>query len=61
MEPKNVIMIDEESFQDKALEIVKDMGDKGGPHLSIVAILALAELQRKLFYPQKVSEETEQE
>lgn len=61
MEPKKVIMIDEESFMDRALEVIKGMGEKGGPHLVLAAILAFVELQKKLFYPQEVSEETEQE
>lgn len=61
MEPKRVIMIDEETFKDRTLEIVKSMHDKGGPHLPLVAILAFAQLQNKLFYSQEVSEETEQE
>lgn len=61
MEPKRVIMIDEESFKEKALEIIESMHDKGGPHLPLVAILAFVELQKKLFYPKEVSEETEQE
>lgn len=61
MEQKRVVVIDEESFQDKALEIMKDMGDNGGPHLSFVAALGFAKLQRELFHPQKELEETEQE
>lgn len=61
MEPKRVIMIDEESFKDKALEIVQDMHDKGGPHLPLVAMMAFIELQHKLFYPQETPKKTEQE
>lgn len=61
MEPKKVIRIDEESFKDKALEIIQDMHDKGGPHLPLVAMLAFIELQQKLFYPQEAPEKTEQE
>lgn len=61
MEPKRVIMIDEESFRDKAPEIVQDMHDKGGPHLSLTAMLAFIELQQKLFYPQETPKKTEQE
>ena len=61
MDQKRMIMIDEESFKDKALEIVHDMNDKGGPHISLTAMLAFIELQQKLFYPEKESKEKESE
>ena len=61
MDQKRMIMIDEKSFKDKALEIVQDMNDKGGPHLSLTAMLAFIELQKKLFYPEKESKEKESE
>ena len=61
MEEKKVIMIDEASFRDKTLEIIKDMADKGGPHLAIATILGFAKLQNELFYPKEELEETEQE
>ena len=61
MEQKRVIMIDEESFKAKALEVIEDLGDNGGPHIALTAILGFAQLQNKLFHPKEELEETEQE
>lgn len=61
MEQKKVIVIDEESFKAKALEVIEDMGDNGGPHIALTAILGFTLLQKELFHPQKELEEAEQE
>lgn len=61
MEQKKVVVIDEESFQAKALEVIEDLADKGGPNLSFTAILGFVELQHRLFHPKEELEETEQE
>ena len=61
MGQNNVIMIDEESFKNKAFEVMKSMIDKGDLHLSFAATIAFAELHCKLFHPQEALKETEQE
>lgn len=61
MESKRVIMIDEESFRGKTFEVIDHMHDDGGLGIALVAVLAFAQLQSKLFHPQEVPEETEQE
>ena len=61
MEPKNVIMIDMESFRAKAFEVMDKLIDDGAIAMSFAAAVVFPLLQEKLFYPEKESEKTEQE
>ena len=61
MKENRVITIDEEIFKTKAFEVVDKLVDDGAATVAFTAALLFPLLQKKLFYPEKESEEKEQE
>ena len=60
MEEKRVIVIDEESFREKTLEVIDYFMKNAGPSTALAAALVFAKLHSKLFKSEEVPERTEQ-
>lgn len=61
MKENRVITIDEEIFRTKAFEVIDELIDADAVNISLTAAIIFPMLQKKLFYPEKESEEKEQE
>lgn len=61
MRENRVITINEEDFAAKAFEVLDKLIDDGAPAMGILSSIIFPMLQNKLFYPEKESEEKEQE
>ena len=60
MEEKRVIVIDEETFREKTLEVIDYFMENLGPTMALAVSLFSAKLHCKLFKPEEVPERTEQ-
>lgn len=61
MKENRVITIDEEIFKTKAFEVMDELIHADAATMSLISAITFPMLQKKLFYPEKESEEKEQE